>query len=137
MSAADSASPDAPATYIQRATWRHIPGKGRGVVAAEDIPAGTEIERSPVVIVPAGDLLEREDPLTIPDQYLLYWSDEEGSELAMGGGLLMFYNHNEVANVEFDDGPYPETMSVFALRDIKAGEELVYDYGCEIWFTPN
>jgi SET domain-containing protein len=123
-------------TYIQRAAWRMIPGKGRGVVAAEDIAAGEEIERSPVVVVPASDLLERDEPLTVPDQYLLYWSDDEGAELAMGGGLLMFYNHSEEPNVEFDDGPFPETMSVYAIRDIKAGEELVYDYGCDLWFDP-
>jgi SET domain-containing protein len=124
-------------TYLQRATWAMIPGKGRGVVAAEDISAGSEIERAPVVVVPASDLLDRDEPLTVPDQYYLYWSDREGAELAMGGGLLMFYNHSTEPNVEFDDGPLPDTMSVYALRDIKAGEELVYDYGCELWFDPS
>lgn len=54
----------------------------------------------------------------------------------MGGGFLMFYNHGDEPNVEFEDGPEPETISVIALRDIAAGEELTYDYDIELWFTP-
>jgi SET domain-containing protein len=117
-------------------TWRLIAGKGRGVVAVRSCVAGTELERSPVIVVPADDLLDRDDPPTVPDQYLLYWSDDEGSELAMGCGLLMIYNHSDEPNVAFRDGPDPESMSVVALRDIEAGEELTYDYGVPLWFTP-
>ena len=116
--------------------WRHIPGKGRGIVAFHDFPAGAELERSPVIVVPEADLLRRPSSRTVLDQYLLYWSDEPGRELAMGGGFLMFYNHSDHPNIEFCTGPDPETMSVIALRDIAAGEELVYDYGIELWFTP-
>ena len=116
--------------------WRAIPGKGRGVVALRDCPAGTEVERSPVIIVPADDLLEREEPLTLPDQYLLYWSEDDGRELCMGGGLLMFYNHSDEPNISFHDGPEAETMSVIATRDVVAGEELTYDYGVPLWFVP-
>ena len=117
-------------------SWRSIPGKGRGVIALRGCPAGTELERSPVIVVPDSDLLKRPSPPTVLDQYLLYWSDEPGCEHAMGGGLLMFYNHSDHPNVEFRSGPDPETISVVALRDIAAGEELVYDYGIELWFTP-
>ncbi len=115
-------------------TWGMIPGKGRGVIARVDCAAGTELERSPVIVVPAEDLLDHEHRDTVPDHYLLYWSDEPGKEIAMGCGLLMLYNHSGSPNVEFDDGPEPETMSVVALRDIKAGEELLYDYGVPLWF---
>lgn len=114
--------------------WAEIPGKGRGVIARVACMAGTEVERSPVIIVPEADLLDREDPLTVEDQYLMYWSDEPGQELAMGAGLLMFYNHSDRPNVELEEGPEPYTMSVFALRDIAAGEELMYDYGVPLWF---
>lgn len=116
--------------------WRHISGKGRGIVALRDCRAGTELERSPVIVVPEADLLKRPSSRTVLDEYLLYWSDEPGRELAMGGGFLMFYNHSERPNIEFRTGPDPETMSVIALRDIAAGEELVYDYAIELWFTP-
>jgi SET domain-containing protein len=115
-------------------TWRPIRGKGRGVVALTNCAAGTELERAPVIIVPAEDLLEFEHRDTVLDHYLLFWSDEPGKEVAMGCGLLMIYNHSDAPNVEFTDGPQPNTMSVVALRDIKAGEELTYDYDVPLWF---
>jgi uncharacterized protein len=118
-------------------TWRKIDGKGRGVVAVRAMRAGTEVERSPIIVVPMSDLLDRDEPPTVPDQYLLAWSDEADQELAMGGGLLMFYNHGDDPNVEFWTGPDGESMSVIALRDIAEGEELVYDYGVPLWFTPS
>jgi SET domain-containing protein len=114
--------------------WSYIEGKGRGVIARQACAAGTEVERSPVIIVPASHLLEKDEGLTVLEEYLLYWSEEEGRELAMGEGLLMIYNHSSDPNVEFETGPEPDTMSVIALRDISAGEELTYDYGVALWF---
>jgi SET domain-containing protein len=114
--------------------WASIPGKGRGVVALVACAAGTEVERSPVIIVPASHLLEKDEGITVLEEYLLYWSEEEGRELAMGEGLLMIYNHSDNPNIEFETGPEPDTMSVIALRDIAAGEELTYDYGVALWF---
>ena len=125
--------PDPPCGSV---TWHWLPGKGRGIIATADFPAGTEVERSPVIVVPKADLLVRAQPMTVPDQYLLYWSDETGRELCMGGGFLMFYNHADDPNIEFIDGPDPETMSVITLRDVQRGEELVYDYGVDLWFDP-
>ena len=116
--------------------WRTLPAKGRGVVALRDLPDGAEVERAPVIVVPLADLLRRPERPTVLDQYLLYWSDEPGRELAMGGGLLMFYNHSAQPNVEFRDGPEPDTMSVVTLHAVRAGEELTYDYGVAVWFTP-
>ncbi len=116
--------------------WRNVTGKGRGVVALRDCVVGTELERAPIVVVPDDDIVHRDDGHTVLDQYLLYWSDEEGREHALGGGLLMFYNHSTTPNVELRDGPEPDTMSVFAARDIRAGEELLYNYDIELWFEP-
>lgn len=116
--------------------WRSFGAKGRGVVALRACAAGTELERSPVIIVPADDLLDVEHRMTVLDEYLLYWSEDTGRELAMGEGLLMIYNHSGHPNVEFETGPEPDTMSVIALRDIAAGEELTYDYGIALWFEP-
>ncbi len=114
--------------------WKVDARRGRCVIAAVACKAGTEVERSPVIIVPATDMLSRDDGLTVFEQYLLYWSEEPGRELVMGGGLLMFYNHSDDPNIEFETGPEPETMSVITLRDVEAGEELTYDYGVPLWF---
>jgi SET domain-containing protein len=116
---------------------RQITGRGRGVVALIACAAGTELERSPVILVARRDVPVREGALTAFDEYLLYWSDTPDEELAMGGGLLMFYNHDAPGNVELATGPDPLTMSVFATRDIEPGEELGYDYGVPLWFTPS
>jgi uncharacterized protein len=121
---------------VSRVTWAPIPGKGRGVIALEACAAGSEVERAPVIVVPADDLHFRPGNPTVLEQYLLYWSDEPGAELCMGEGMLMMYNHSPTPNVEFHTGPEPLTMSVIAVRDIAAGEELVYDYDCELWFEP-
>jgi SET domain-containing protein len=121
---------------VGRVTWRPVEGKGRGVVAVGAWPAGTELERSPVIVVPLADLIRRPEDPTVPEQYLLHWSDIPGRETCMGGGLLMFYNHSASPNIEFRDGPEAETMSVIALRDVADGEELVYDYDTDLWFTP-
>jgi uncharacterized protein len=115
-------------------TWRAIPGKGRGVVALRDCPAGTEVERAPVIVVPRAQIFQRPGSPTVFEQYLLAWEEEPGKELAMGCGLLMVYNHSREPNVEFRDGPEPETMSVVTLRDVAAGAELTYDYDVELWF---
>jgi hypothetical protein len=122
--------------YHARVACRIVSGKGRGVIALEDCDAGVEVERAPVIPVPASELPELDDGHTVFDQYLLYWSDEPGAEVAMGCGLLMIYNHSPDPNVEFHTGPEPLTMSVVTTRPIKAGEELMYDYDVELWFTP-
>ena len=114
--------------------WKLDERRGRCVIAAVACVAGTEVERSPVIIVPETDMLTRDAGLTVFEQYLLYWSEEKGRELVMGGGLLMFYNHSDDPNIEFETGPEPETMSVITLRDVEAGEELTYDYGVPLWF---
>ncbi|MEP6620942.1 MAG: SET domain-containing protein-lysine N-methyltransferase [bacterium] len=111
-----------------------VPGKGRGVVAIVDCPAGTEVERSPVILVPRADIITRPGLHSVFESYLLHWSDQPGAELAMGGGLLMLYNHSSTPNVEFQTGPEPLTMAVIALCDVRAGEELLYDYGVDLWF---
>jgi uncharacterized protein len=123
-------------SYRVRVACREIPGKGRGVVALEDCDAGAEVERAPVIPVPASELPDIPGHHTVFDQYLLYWSDEPGAEVAMGCGLLMIYNHSSDPNVEFHTGPDPLTMSVITTRPVKAGEELMYDYDVELWFTP-
>src|SRR5262249_60480556 len=93
---APPASDPAPASAppVGLVTWRAIPGKRRGVVAVRDCKAGTELERSIVIYVPDRDLVERDDPPTVHDEYLLYWSDEPERQVVMGTRLLVIYNHS-------------------------------------------
>lgn len=115
--------------------FREIPGKGRGVVALRGFAPGEVVEVVPAIIIPKKDLPV---PLsgTVFDRYLLYWSNEPGREFAIAGGLLMLYNHSARPNVKLKDGPQADTFLVEALRRIDPGEELTFDYNCELGFQP-
>jgi len=85
------------------------------LVEQEEANTSNVIESAPVIVVAASAV---PDDGGAPDGYLLDWEpEEEGREHCMPLG---YYNQY--------------TISSFALRDIKAGEELTWDYSCEIWF---
>lgn len=113
--------------------WRVIDEeKGRGVFALRDFKKGEVLETAPVIVVPATSV---PDDGEAPDGYLLDWDPEtEGQEHAMPLGYIMMYNHSGEPNIgiESDMGEY--YMTVSAMRDIKKGEELCWDYSCEIWW---
>lgn len=111
--------------------WHDIPGKGRGVTASEHIPAGTLVEHAPVLVMPKAQLEE-----TLLDEYCLWWSDDHGGEYAVGLGLLMIYNHSDNPNIAIKYDYEDKSVRVVALRDIKAGEELCWDYKIPLWFKP-
>ncbi|MCB9991761.1 MAG: SET domain-containing protein-lysine N-methyltransferase [Rhodospirillales bacterium] len=111
--------------------WDRINGKYRGVIARRNIAKGEVIERAPVVPVPKANMPE-EGP---PDGYVLEWRDDiEGEEYALVLGYVMLYNHSENPNIHMDSDFANETIEVIAMRDIEAGEELTWNYNCEIWF---
>jgi SET domain-containing protein len=127
--------PSVPALSILGAKigWRDSGGeKGRGVFALEDIAKGTCLEVAPVVLVAEADVPESGGA---PDGYLLDWEPEEkGREHCMPLGYIMLYNHSREANIYLENDHAEMTISSFAACDIKAGEELTWDYNCEIWF---
>lgn len=106
--------------------------KGRGVFARQDIAKGEVIEIAPVIIVAEKDV---PDDGGAPDGYLLDWEPEEkGQEHCMPLGYIMLYNHSKNENLYLENNYDAMTITSFAARDIKAGEELLWDYDCEIWF---
>ena len=113
--------------------WRDMGGeKGRGVFALEDISKGTVIEVGPVIVVSASAIPEEGGA---PDGYLLDWDpEEEGEEHCMVGGYIMMTNHSKDPTMYLENDYENMTVTSYAIRDIKAGEELTWDYSCEIWF---
>lgn len=107
--------------------------RGRGVFARQPIKNGEIIECVPAVPVASSAIPEEGGA---PDGYLLDWEpDEEGFEHCMPMGLVMLYNHSEGgANVRMESDTGEMTITVFAIRDIQPGEELFWDYSCDIWF---
>lgn len=113
--------------------WRKISDeKGRGVFATRDIKKGEIIEVAPVVVVAKGNISENGEA---PDGYLLEWDmDTKGEEYAMPLGYVMLYNHGKSPTIEIESDMEEYTMTVKASRNIKAGEELTWNYACDLWF---
>ncbi len=133
-------TPDlAPLTIGNRIVWKPSGlHKGRGVFALVDIMEGEVIEQSPVTIIPKAetDLIDADTSLdSVLDQYLLRWQpDVKGQEYCLGHGYLMLYNHHPEPNAYLVHDFDFKTISMTAGRDIKAGEEITFDYDCELWF---
>ena len=102
---------------------------GRGAFALEAITEGDMIERCPALEVTdqdvGGELLN----------YVFYGSTESARLVVMGNGML--FNHSSTPNVAYyrEQGALGVELVLYALRDIKKGEELFYSYGEEWWAT--
>ena len=119
---------------LEKIVYVNIPGKGRGVVAKAAIATGELIERSPVLPIGAA---ESECPGL--NDYSFAWGEdvegfEKGKECAVGLGYLSLYNHSDTSNVSLTRHYEDNEMSIRALRDIAAGEELTINYDVPLWF---
>jgi hypothetical protein len=104
-----------------------VPGKGRCVIAARDIPQGKRVLADPVIFVP-GEESEHTDQTAV-GRYVFQWNDEDDICVVLGLGSLI--NHGLPENVALISNFEEMTMEFYAIIDIKAGDELVYDYGHE------
>lgn len=113
------------------------PRMGRGVFTDAPIPAGSIVEVSPVVVIDAGarELLDR-TPL---HDYIFEWG-EDRSLCCMALGYVPVYNHACPSNCEYEMDYDAMTITVTAMRDIPAGEELTINYNGDfddtrpVWF---
>lgn len=106
--------------------------KGRGVFALRDFKKGEILERAPVIPVSKRNVIDNGEA---PDGYLLEWDGlYEDEEYCMPLGYVMLYNHSQNPNIILDQDFENYIMSVTALRDIRKGEELCWNYNCDIWF---
>lgn len=112
-------------------------GKGRGVFTEENIPSGTVVEESPVIVLEKKDreLLEK----TLLDNYIFEWGEDK-QQAAIALGYLSLYNHSYQSNCEYFMDFNDEIMSIKTVRDISSGEELCINYHGdwnnrkEVWF---
>jgi hypothetical protein len=113
--------------------WRKISDeKGRGVFALQNFKKGDILETAPVVVVSKSNIKHNGEA---PDGYLLDWEpDVKGMEHCMPLGYIMMYNHSKNPNIEIESDLNDFYMTVRAKRDIKKGEELCWNYNCELWF---
>lgn len=106
----------------------NIKGKGRGVVAIKNIKKGEIIEYCPVVFISRKEADFFEKGKTILNYYYLQQPEHKKAVLMLGYGLL--YNHSKEPNAEidYDVKDLKDYLFFRALRKIKKGEEIVYDY---------
>lgn len=103
--------------------------KGRGVFTKEAIPAGTQIEVSPVLVLSGNDT-SIVDKTKLHNYIFLWGARETRSCIALG--FCSIYNHAYEPNCEYEMDFDAETMAIKTRRDIKKGEELSINYNGDI-----
>lgn len=111
---------------------------GRGVYTSEDIPTGTVIEISPVVVMSAEErkLLDQ----TALHDYIFEWGDDS-AQCCMAMGYVPVYNHSYTSNCEYVMDYPNQQISITTVRNIKKGEELLINYNGDwddetpLWFN--
>lgn len=110
---------------------------GRGVYTSENIEKGTVIEVSPVLVMTSDErqLLDQ----TLLHDYIFEWGVKK-DQCCMALGYVPVYNHSRRSNCEYEMDFENDTISIRAVRFIKAGEELFINYNGEwndnkpVWF---
>jgi len=103
--------------------------KGRGVFTKEAIPAGTQIEISPVLVLSGNDTSVVDK--TKLHNYIFLWGVRE-TRSCIALGFCSIYNHAYEPNCEYEMDFDAETMAIKTRRDIKKGEELSINYNGDI-----
>jgi uncharacterized protein len=98
---------------------------GRGVFSTADIPKDDIIEICPVIVMQTGEM-ELLDKTTLYDYYFLWGDEVVQCALALGYGSL--YNHFAPSCADYVMDFDAHTIDIFAVRDIKAGEEITINY---------
>lgn len=122
---------DAEILPVMKLMFAQTKGRGRGVICAYPIKKGEIVEYAPVIPMPKSDIIEG----SVPDNYVLCWKDNTPDECyCMVGGFVMLYNHSSEPNVKIEDDEPNLAIRVVALRDIEKGEEILWNYNCDLWF---
>ncbi len=100
-----------------------IPGKGRGVIAAEPFSRGDIIERVPMIVLAALDTKKISE--TLLDYYCFRWGP---GRIAIACGYGSLYNHSAEPNVVCQRDFETNEMSFVAIRPIAAEEEITHNY---------
>jgi SET domain-containing protein len=110
---------------------RRSPLHGNGVFAARKIPAGTRIlEYTGERISPKE--ADRRHPTNPNDPFHTFFFSLTSGKVIDGGvdgNDARWINHSCEPNCEAQEGRAGKRVYIVALRDLKRGEELFYDYG--------
>jgi len=96
-----------------------IPGAGLGVFAKEDVPKDTWVGTMAGKVVGTNA------------KHVLFNAQEDGFILVAIAGPLRYANHSPEPSLYMEEGAVPEETWLYTSRDVKAGEELTWDYNFE------
>ncbi|HVZ55295.1 MAG TPA: SET domain-containing protein [Chitinophagaceae bacterium] len=117
----------------------HTDTMGRGVFTSGDLPSGTLLEVSPVLVL-SGEERQLLDQTLLHD-YIFEWGEDRG-QCCVALGYVSLYNHAYQANCEYQMDFDQQTISVRTVRAVQAGEELFLNYNGDwndprpVWFDP-
>lgn len=110
---------------------------GRGIFATRTIQKGVLIHEAPVIVCPNDEY--RKLQKTVLRNYYFNWGENyDHVAIALGYGSL--FNHSYTPNAVFENNLKKETVDFFALKKIKAGEEILVNYNGDpndkeaLWF---
>ena len=101
---------------------------GLGVFATEDIALHEIFEYAAVLSIPN---IDKEDRPILHDYRFGFPMGAKTKENVIGLGYASFYNHNDKPNARWENDPRQRGFLFYAVRTIKAGEEILVDYGGE------
>lgn len=108
---------------------------GRGVFSIKDLHEGEIVESCPVIVLPK-EQIELLDKTVLHDYYFLWGEDH--CAIALGFGSL--YNHQIGSNADYVMDTDNNTIDIFCVKDIEAGEEITINYNGDpnnselVWF---
>jgi len=106
----------------------NIKGKGRGVVATQNIKKNELIEYCPVVFLSDEEAKLFKKNTTVLHFYYM-WQYAIGKYcIMMGYGSLYNHSSNPNADVDYDTKKIKDYLVFKATKNIKRGEEIVYNY---------
>lgn len=103
-----------------------MPNAGRGVFAKEGIAEGELIEQCPVVALMDRKDRDRLRKTGLVNYYFLWGEKRDHAAVCLGWGAV--YNHSFEPNARFEKMIEDGRMDFFALREIRAGEEITVNY---------
>jgi uncharacterized protein len=113
------------------------PSMGRGVFTSETVEANSILEIAPVIVMNKDErkLLDQ----TLLHDYIFEWGPDK-QQCCMALGWVPVYNHSYKSNCEYEMDFKAATITIKAVRFIKAGEELFINYNGDwndskrVWF---
>ncbi len=111
--------------------------KGRGIFTSKNIPVGTVIEISPVIVLSAKERKAAEQTKLF--SYIFEWG--KSKKLAcVALGYVSLYNHDYASNCEYDMDYKKNIITIKTVKAVKKGEELTVNYNAapndktKVWF---